>query len=487
MTGTSLGIPAGLANLEAAGMPPRPAKIAGLLTHPAMRCNTAELSGKAREIGRSVLPARHPLLHFQPHAGFPFMSTSKGRHRPPVGSAVRLLCLLWLAGVAMRMSLLAVPPVIPLVHEELHMSETQIGLLIGLPLAMFAIAAVPGSLLIARIGTRLALILGMAIAAVAGATRGAAIDIWTLYAAAILTGFGIALMQPAMPTLVREWLPGRIALATVFYSNGMVIGAMLPPILTIPFVLPLLNGSWRLNFILWALPAVLIAIVFVVASPSGHHDRGTGAAANRSGAIWWPDWKNPLIWLLGLTFGSNNSPFFAANAFLGDYLVHEGAGHVLGLALTSLNGAQIFAFVILFLMADRLTQRAWPFLLCGPCMLAGFLGLIFLTSPAAIIICSGVIGISTALTMTPTLALPALLAAPRDVPRIAAGMFTVSYTCAIIIPTICGALWDATGKPWTAFVPLCLCAVTLGVLGAIVSRFRPQTAAATLQASTTQQ
>jgi MFS transporter, CP family, cyanate transporter len=66
-------------------------------------------------------------------------------------------------------------------------------------------------------------------------------------------------------------------------------------------------------------------------------------------------------------------------------------------------------------------------------------------------------------------------------------MFTVSYTCAIIIPTICGALWDATGKPWTAFAPLCLCAVTLGVLGAIVSRFRPQTAAATLQASTTQQ
>jgi hypothetical protein len=38
-------------------------------------------------------------------------------------------------------------------------------------------------------------------------------------------------------------------------------------------------------------------------------------------------------------------------------------------------------------------------------------------------------------------------------------------TCAIIIPTICGALWDLTGKPWTAFVLLCLCAVALAVLG----------------------
>ena len=58
-------------------------------------------------------------------------------------------------------------------------------------------------------------------------------------------------------------------------------------------------------------------------------------------------------------------------------------------------------------------------------------------------------------------------------PRTAAGMFTISYTCAIIIPTICGALWDLTGKPWTAFVPLCLCAVALTVLGAVVATYRP--------------
>ena len=95
---------------------------------------------------------------------------------PTVGRLIRLLSLLWLAGVAMRMTLLVVPPIIPLVHRDLHMSETQIGLLIGVPLAMFAIAAVPGSLLIARIGAKPALILGMTIAALAGAARGAAIE-----------------------------------------------------------------------------------------------------------------------------------------------------------------------------------------------------------------------------------------------------------------------------------------------------------------------
>ena len=91
----------------------------------------------------------------------------------------------------MRMTLLVMPPVIPQVHDEFHMSETQVGLLIGLPLAMLAVAAIPGSLLIARVGATLAVTLGMTIAAIGGTARAAAIDVWTLYAAAIVSGFGI--------------------------------------------------------------------------------------------------------------------------------------------------------------------------------------------------------------------------------------------------------------------------------------------------------
>jgi CP family cyanate transporter-like MFS transporter len=77
------------------------------------------------------------------------------------------------------------------------------------------------------------------------------------------------------------------------------------------------------------------------------------------------------------------------------------------------------------------------------------------------------------MTFAPILALPALLSMQGDVPRTAAGMFTISYSCAIVVPTACGALWDTTGKPWTAFLPLCLCAVVLTVLGALVTRYKP--------------
>jgi CP family cyanate transporter-like MFS transporter len=396
------------------------------------------------------------------------MSFVESRDGHTTGRLIRFMFALWLAGVAMRMTILAMPPVIPLVHDELHMSETQIGLLIGLPLAMFAIAAVPGSLLISRIGTRNAVVFGMVFAAVAGAARAASIDVWTLYAASIVTGFGIALMQPGLPTLVREWLPSRIALGTISYTGGMLIGSMFSAALTIPLVLPLVGGSWRLDLVFWALMALLIVPAFLLLSPK---DDAHSGSATKIGGRWWPDFKNPLVWLLGITFGSNNSPFFTTNAFLGDYLGSEGKSALLGSTLGWLNGAQIVAPFLLLFLSERLQRRAWPFIWFGPLLLLAFVGLIFSRSDIVINICAALIGTTTAITLTAILALPPVLSTAADLPRTSAGMFTISYTTAILVPTISGALWDATGKPWSAFVPLCICAIALTVLGVIAARY----------------
>ena len=177
------------------------------------------------------------------------------------GAISSRLCLLWLVGLSMRVTMLAIPPVIPLIHDELHMTEAQIGLLTGLPLMAFAIAAVPGSLLVSRLGTRLTLTLGMVIGGLAAAGRGGAASVGMLYAATVLMGFGIAIMQPALPTLVREWLPARVGLGTAASTNGMLVATTLGPALTIPLVLPLLEHSWRLDLVVWAAPLFVTALL----------------------------------------------------------------------------------------------------------------------------------------------------------------------------------------------------------------------------------
>jgi MFS transporter, CP family, cyanate transporter len=452
-------------------MPPRPRENRGIANIPRVAVQHGETHGtEGKTAPLCCLCGVTSSCTLPAHAGLYSMAIDTGRDGSLAGGFAKLLCLLFLAGIAMRLTLLAVPPVIPLIHAELRMSETQIGLLIGLPLAVFAVAAVPGSLLIARIGSNLAVVLGVTLAALAGAARGTAVDVWTLYAAATVTGFGIAVMQPAMPMLVREWMPARIAAGTIAYSSGMVMGATVPPAVTLPFVLPLADGSWRLDLVLWALPAIVIALVFLLFGPK-RHDHAIAVVAGVRGGLWWPDWKDPLVWLLGFGFGTNSAPFFAANAFLGDYLASRGQADLFGPVLSALNGAQIVGLFVLIVMAGRLQRHAWPFLLFGPAMLAAFLGFMFVSSPLGMIVCAALVGISTSITMTAVLALPPVLAAPADVSRTAAGMLTITYTCAIVIPTLCGAFWDVTGRSWTVFVLPCLCCVGLTVIGAVAARY----------------
>ena len=122
--------------------------------------------------------------------------------------------LLWLAGAGLRMTLLAVPPVLVLMQADLNLSGTEIGLLSGLPVILFAVAALPGSLLIARFGALPTLVAGLADRGVASALRGAALNVAVLYAATIVMSAGIAIMQPALPPLVRAWLPRHISFGT---------------------------------------------------------------------------------------------------------------------------------------------------------------------------------------------------------------------------------------------------------------------------------
>jgi CP family cyanate transporter-like MFS transporter len=221
-------------------------------------------------------------------------------------------------------------------------------------------------------------------------------------------------------------------------------------------------------------PVLATALVFMLLAPRG---AAQAAAVPPLSVVppagrWWPDWKDPLVWLLGLTFGANNSMYFGANAFVPDYLVSHGRADLIGAALVALNGAQLVATLLLIPVAARLQHwRSLPYLVFGPISFVSAIGLV-LASGVWIVVFAASIGFSTAITFAVMLSLPPMLSKPGDVHRTAAGMFTISYSCAVIIPTLSGGLWDLTGIPWTVFVALGVCALAQTVLGVALSRYR---------------
>jgi MFS transporter, CP family, cyanate transporter len=365
------------------------------------------------------------------------------------------IALLWLAGNGLRLTILAVPPLIPAIHDEFHMSETQVGILAGLPVVLFAFAAIPGSMLIARFGALATAIIGLVVTGLGSALRGAAPDVWMLYGATIVTGFGVAVMQPSMPPLVRAWLPDRIGFATAVYTNGLIIGEILPVALMIPVVLPFVGGSWRLAFVAWGVPCLAIAAALYALAP-----RPAAARLDSPLPRWWPDWKSSLLWRLGLMLGGVNAAYFSTNAFLPDYLSELGRPDLIGPGLTALNIGQLPASLLLLALVGRVEKRAATYLIFGALTLAGALGIIF-GKGLVIVAAAALVGFAASAVLILMLALPPLLSAPEDVPRMAAGMFTISYSCAVVVPVVSGLVWDATGVPAMGFVPIALGALLI--------------------------
>jgi CP family cyanate transporter-like MFS transporter len=365
------------------------------------------------------------------------------------------LTLLWLSGAALRLTILAVPPLILPIRDELGLSATGIGILTGLPVAMFALAALPGSLLIAQLGSRLALLCGLLLVAIGGAARGTAWDAITLYAATIVMGAGVAAMQPVMPVLVREWLPGRIGFATAIYTNGLIVGEI-GAIWLMPAVLTVAGGSWRIGLSIWSLPVLLTVFLVIALAPQ----ESAGRPRNGSSLSWWPDWKDPLIVRLGLLFGSVNASYFACNAFLPPFLRSLGREELVQPALLALNLGQLPASLVIVVAGKRLERRAWPYPCLGAALVICVAGIVFIAG-ASIVLWAGLLGFFIASSLILGLTLPPLLAAPEDVGRISAAMFTLSYAMAMALSLLCGAISDLTGDPAWAFAPVSFCALTL--------------------------
>jgi CP family cyanate transporter-like MFS transporter len=371
---------------------------------------------------------------------------------------VKELLLLWLAGASLRITLLAIPPVLPQIHAEFGLTQAAVGALTSLPVLLFSFAAIPGSLLVARMGAVRVVTLGLFVTALAGAARGLSAGVPTLFVTTFAMGAGISIMQPALPSVVRDWVPRRIALGIATYSNGLLVGEAISASLTIPVVLPMLHGNWRASLAFWSLPVLLIALAFVRRAISNH--AATVANASRR---WWPDWHDPLTWSVGILGGYASALYYAANAFLPGYVAARGRPELLNAALSALNWIQIPASLLMIGYGSRLTMRRAPFVALQVLSLAAIVGLMAMPG-TWMIVWSGAIGFCNAFLLVLTLAMPPLMAKPEDVHRLSAAMMLVSYILAFLVPIIGGAVWDATHAPASAFVPLLIFGIAaLGV------------------------
>lgn len=365
--------------------------------------------------------------------------------------------LLWLAGIDLRLTLLAVPPVIPLIHRELGLNESGIAALSNLPVLVLAGSSMFGALLTARLGARRAMVVGLWVIALASALRGYGPSTAVLFATTFVMGAGIALIQPAFPSLSRAWFGARSAFATGVWANGLLCGEAFSASLTIPLVLPLVAGSWERSFAVWAIPVALTALALgLVREPEGD--------APAASAAWLPNFRDTRVWMLGVFQAAASLTYFGANTFLPDFLHATGQPQLVAAALAALNIGQIPASLAVGLIPMRILALRRTSLVVAALILAALAG-VLVVGGAVTVAAAALLGFTGAYVLTLTFAVPALIAPQHEIARLAGGTFTLGYTISFLTTLVSGAAWDATHAPAVAFLPMVISAAIVAVLG----------------------
>ena len=117
-----------------------------------------------------------------------------------------------------------------------------------------AAGAIPGAYLVSRVGARRAVAVGLALVALGAGLRGAYPNAAVVFAFTVVFALGIAVAQPAMPSLAQAWFPKRIGRAIAIYSNGLLVGEVIAASITLPLLL--VPFGWQVALAVWAVPAV---------------------------------------------------------------------------------------------------------------------------------------------------------------------------------------------------------------------------------------
>jgi CP family cyanate transporter-like MFS transporter len=161
-----------------------------------------------------------------------------------------MFTVLWLVGWTLRVPILAAPPLATRIADTFGLGEAGIGALTMAPVVAVAFGALPAAWLIARFGLRTAITGGIVIMAIASIARGYVPTTALLFSFSILMGLGVAVYQTALPAAVRSWTPSHVAMGSAVYLNGMMVGEFSGAGLTLPMILPLANGDWRIALVI---------------------------------------------------------------------------------------------------------------------------------------------------------------------------------------------------------------------------------------------
>lgn len=191
-----------------------------------------------------------------------------------------ILVLLWLLYAAFGIISRSIFPLVTPVLADLGLSYSQMGFILGSWQLTYILAALAAGAVLDRWGVRKSIFAGAILIGLSATLRYYAVGFISMLTAVALFGAGGPMISVGGPKTISLWFSGRgRGTAMGVFTSGSWFGGLMALSLTNSLVMPLVDHSWRLTFVVYGMTAFAVALLWFLAAKgdgSGEYQKGLG-------------------------------------------------------------------------------------------------------------------------------------------------------------------------------------------------------------------
>jgi len=262
-------------------------------------------------------------------------------------ATVVLGAIVFFVALNLRTPFASLPVLLPDIVRDLNLSNLHSGNFTTLPTLCLGLFAPFAPFLTRRLGMEKTLFVVLIIIAAGIALRSVG-TLGLLYAGAIMAGSAIAIANVLLPALIKRDFAAHMALMTGLYTMGICGSGALAAAFSVPLQQNWFDGSWRLALGFWALPVVVVALMWLTQAnrlkteviPPQPHVKGL--------------WRDALAWQITLLMGFQSAMAYIGYGWMAPILHERGFDPAMAGQITSIS---ILAQMVGCLVAPGLIGR----------------------------------------------------------------------------------------------------------------------------------
>lgn len=359
----------------------------------------------------------------------------------------------------LRAPLTSVGPLVSIIRENVHISNTLAGLITTVPLIAFALL----SPFVPKLGRKygveriilislIFLVIGIAVRSLSGAV--------TLYIGTAVLGFAITICNVLLPSLIKREFPQQMGTMTGVYSVSMNLCGAIASGISVPLAVGA-GLNWQGALGVWGILSVISILFWVPQLKAPAKPAAVASSAGNNHQI--NIWRSPLAWQVTLFMGIQSAIFYVLVAWLPEILKGQGiSSSQSGWFLSILIMASLpFAFIVP-VIAGRMPNQRLLVVITTILLLIGTLGLLY-GSIHQVLFWVIILGIGAGFAFGLSMMFFGLRTQSAHQAAELSGMAqSIGYLLAAIGPALIGYLHDATHS-WS--VPLLILVGASALLG----------------------